>query len=102
MGGRMKYAPLLIALTLFPYGALVPQQAGNPDASAYLGGKDGIYDAKANPAQTIGTVTYDAMGPMTKTPDDVVMATPSGSATSPVAEPSPQDMPQTKHSLSTP
>ena len=76
----MKYAPLLIGLTFFPYGTLIPQPAGNPDDSPYLGDRESVYDAKANPAQTLGTVSYDPMGPMQPTPSDVLTAQPSGAS----------------------
>jgi hypothetical protein len=72
----------LVALSLFvfsslwfPYGSFFAGNSGNPNRSQYAGQEDSTYDAKANPAQTNGTVSYDPMAPL----PPVAPAQPSGS-----------------------
>jgi hypothetical protein len=73
----------LAALSLFvftplwlPYGSLVPQGSGNPNGNSYAGEAGSTYDAKANPAQTNGMVSYNPLAPL----PPVAPAAPSGSA----------------------
>jgi hypothetical protein len=77
----MKSALVALCLIAFtplwlPYGSLIPHEHGNPDWNPYAGEAGSTYDSKANPAKTIGTVSYDPMAPMTT----VAPAAPSGSA----------------------
>ena len=68
----------LVAITplWFPYGSLIPHEHGNPDWNSYAGDAGSTYDSKANPSQTVGTVTYDPMAPL----PPVAPSAPSGSA----------------------
>jgi hypothetical protein len=59
----MKHAWVL-ALLIVPYSALVPQSPGNPNGDAYVGQPGSTYDASANPAKTVGTVTYNPYAPL--------------------------------------
>ena len=69
----------LVAITplWFPYGSLIPHEHGNPDWNSYAGDAGSTYDSKANPAQTLGTVSYNPMAAL----PEVAPSTPSGSAT---------------------
>ncbi len=49
---------------LFPYGSFVSKEPSNPNWSRYAGQEGSTYDAKANPAQTNGTVRYNPMAPL--------------------------------------
>jgi hypothetical protein len=60
-----------------PYGAFIPKSAGNPNWNNYAGEAGSTYNSAANPAQTIGTVTYNPYAPL----PSVAPTTPSGSAT---------------------
>jgi hypothetical protein len=78
----MKSGLILASLMVFsplwvPYGAFVTKSAGNPDWDFYIGEAGSTYDAAANPAKTIGTVTYDPYAPL----PTVNPTTASGSAT---------------------
>jgi hypothetical protein len=78
----MKSGLILASLLAFtplsvPYGAFFIKSAGNPDWQPYLGETGSLYDAAANPAQTVGTVSYDPYAPL----PTVNPSTPSGSAT---------------------
>ena len=59
----MKFAWAL-ALLVVPYGALVPQSPGNPNGDGYVGQAGSTYDASANPAKTVGTVSYNPYAPL--------------------------------------
>ena len=59
-----------------PYGAFVTKSAGNPNWDAYIGQPGSTYDSAANPAQTIGTVSYNPNAPL----PPVAPSSPSGSA----------------------
>jgi hypothetical protein len=80
----MKSGIILTALAILgplnplwvPYGAFVPKSWGNPNWDNYTGQAGSTYDSAANPAQTIGTVTYNPYAPL----PSVAPATPSGSA----------------------
>ena len=77
----MKSALVALSLIAFtplwiPYGSLIPQEHGNPDWNSYVGQAGSTYDSKANPAQTMGTVSYDPMAPL----PTVAPSSPSGSA----------------------
>jgi len=72
----------LVALSLmaftplwFPYGSLIPHERGNPNWNSYAGEVGSTYDSKANPAQTMGTVSYNPMAAL----PTVAPAAPSGS-----------------------
>jgi len=59
---------VLIAGLALPYVvAFAPGPAGNPDNIPYAGQQGSVYDIKANPPQTIGTVTYDPYEPLEET-----------------------------------
>ena len=60
----IKYGWAVVAAGIFPYSLMVPQSPGNPDADAYVGQPGSVYDASANPARTIGVVTYNPMAPL--------------------------------------
>jgi len=68
----------LIAVTplWFPYGSLIPHEHGNPNWNPYVGKAGSTYDSKANPAQTMGTVSYNPLAPL----PTVAPSAPSGSA----------------------
>lgn len=77
--------PALVALSLFvyspsllPYGSFVSKEPGNPNWNRYAGAEGSTYDAKENPAQTVGMVHYNPMAPL----PPVAPATPSGSGMS--------------------
>ena len=80
----MKSGIILTALAILgplnplsvPYGAFVPKSWGNPNWDNYSGQAGSTYDSAANPAQTIGTVTYNPYAPMAS----VSPSAPSGSA----------------------
>lgn len=57
----------MVALVMVPYGALVPQSAGNPNGDGYVGQPDSVYDSAANPAKTVGTVAYNPYAPLPAT-----------------------------------
>jgi len=59
----MKYG-WMVAVMLVPYGMLVPQSPGNPNGDAYAGQPGSVYDAAANPPQTIGVVRYNPFAPL--------------------------------------
>ncbi len=61
---------------LVPYGAFVTKSAGNPNWDAYAAQAGSTYYAAANPAQTIGTVSYNPYAPLAS----VSPTAPSGSA----------------------
>jgi hypothetical protein len=80
---RFAMKSALVALSLiaitplwFPYGSLIPHEHGNPDWNSYAGEAGSVYDSKANPAQTSGTVSYNPMAPL----PTVAPSQPSGSA----------------------
>jgi hypothetical protein len=84
----MKSALVALSLITFtplwiPYGSLIPHEHGNPDWNAYVGQAGSTYDSKANPAQTIGTVTYNPMAPL----PPVAPSAPSGSASAQMPTP---------------
>jgi len=54
----------LFAVMVVPYGMLVPQTPGNPNGDAYAGQPGSVYDAAANPPQTIGVSHYDPYAPL--------------------------------------
>jgi len=77
----MKSALVALSLIAFtplwvPYGSLIPHEHGNPNWNSYVGQTGSTYDSKANPAQTMGTVSYDPMAPL----PTVAPSSPSGSA----------------------
>lgn len=59
----MKFAWVL-PLVMVPYGALVPQSPGNPNGDGYAGQSNSTYDAGANPAKTVGVVSYNPYAPL--------------------------------------
>jgi hypothetical protein len=59
----MKYAWML-GLVMVPYGSLVPQSPGNPNGDGYIGQPNSVYDSAANPAKTVGTVSYNPYAPL--------------------------------------
>ena len=59
----MKFAWVL-AGAILPYSVLVPQSPGNPNGDSYVGQAGSTYDASANPARTVGTVTYNPYAPL--------------------------------------
>jgi hypothetical protein len=67
-----------------PYGSFVHKSWGNPNWDTYVGQAGSTYDSAANPARTIGTVSYDPYAPL----PPVTPTTPSGSATG-MAAPTP-------------
>jgi len=76
----MKSALVALSLVAFtpmwiPYGSLIPHEPGNPDWNPYIGQAGSTYDSKANPSQTMGTVSYDPLAPMAP----VSPSAPSGS-----------------------
>ncbi len=78
MKSRLLLASLVAVTPLwFPYGAFITQSSGNPDWQPYSGDAGSLYDAQANPAQTVGTVSYDPYGKL----PSMTPATPSGSDT---------------------
>ncbi len=80
----MKSGIILTALAILgplnplwvPYGAFVPKSWGNPNWDNYSSQTGSTYDSAANPAQTIGTVSYNPYAPM----PSVSPTAPSGSA----------------------
>ena len=54
----------LAGLALSGCSILTGGNDGNPYNDAYAGSPGSIYDAAANPPQTIGQVTYDPMAPL--------------------------------------
>jgi hypothetical protein len=68
---------------LFPYGSLIPHEHGNPDWNSYVGQAGSTYDSKANPSQTIGTVSYNPMAPL----PTVAPSSPSGSGAAQMPSP---------------
>ncbi len=65
MKSGLILASLLAVTPLWvPYGAFVRLSAGNPNWNEYAGQAGSTYDAAANPAQTVGVVTYDPYAPL--------------------------------------
>ena len=54
---------ILACFSLSGCALLYGGNTGNPYGDAYAGSPDSIYDAKVNPPQTIGAVTYDPSAP---------------------------------------
>jgi hypothetical protein len=76
----MKSALVALSLVAFtplwlPYGSLVPHEHGNPNWNTYVGTAGSTYDSTGNPAQTIGTVSYNPMAAL----PTVAPSAPSGS-----------------------
>jgi hypothetical protein len=80
----MKSGLILTSLALLgpfnplwlPYGAFVPNSAGNPNWDSYAGQAGSTYDAAANPPKTNGPAAYNPYAPL----PSVAPAAPSGSA----------------------
>jgi hypothetical protein len=90
MEKRMKsqLIPVVLALAILgplgpvnptwvPYGAFVTKSSGNPNWDSYAGQPGSTYDSAANPAQTMGTVSYNPYAPL----PSVTPAAPSGGTT---------------------
>jgi hypothetical protein len=60
----MNYPIFVIGGFCLALCACASPNAGNPDAAAYAGSPQSVYDAAAHPPSTIGTVSYDPNAPM--------------------------------------
>ncbi len=60
---------LALAMPLWvPYGAFIVKSSGNPNRNPYLGEAGSTYDSAANPAQTVGVVSYNPNAPLPPVP----------------------------------
>ncbi len=60
----MKLPVLVVGAFCLGLSACASPNEGNPDGDAYAGSPGSVYDVAANPARTIGMVSYDPMAPL--------------------------------------